>query len=201
MSEARNIRIEKPSDGVALVALGRPERLNALHRELFDALSETFERLSDGRSFHDIVLRAGAAGGDAGRAGSWGCWRYDPARRRQRDGIGLGERSNNKNYSTVHTRNARARRPSLRRGTSIKPISKKGAAGIRYPGARPRQRLKPAANVVTCREIRRLRSSRQLRNFAWRQLIMRYTIVRMREHIGSESIEHVPHSAARGSSR
>lgn len=66
MNETQKIRIEKPSDSVALVALSRPERLNALDQELFDALPETFERLAGDRSVRAVVLTGDGRGFCAG---------------------------------------------------------------------------------------------------------------------------------------
>jgi enoyl-CoA hydratase/carnithine racemase len=48
--------VERPEDGVVLVRLNRPERLNAIDEQLLAELLATFEELSEDRSAHVIVL-------------------------------------------------------------------------------------------------------------------------------------------------
>lgn len=65
---SREVLIERPEDGVAIVRLHRPEATNALSLSLQAQLSEAFTQLSADESVRVIVLTGGevvfAAGGD-----------------------------------------------------------------------------------------------------------------------------------------
>ena len=64
------LRISHPQDGVALVELNRPKRLNALNNELMRALGDALERFEADGTTRAVVIagdeRAFAAGADIG---------------------------------------------------------------------------------------------------------------------------------------
>ena len=64
------LRISHPQDGVALVELNRPKRLNALNNELMRALGDALERFAADGTTRAVVIagdeRAFAAGADIG---------------------------------------------------------------------------------------------------------------------------------------
>jgi enoyl-CoA hydratase len=56
------VLVDRPSDGVALLTLNRPEKYNALSTDLLRALVEALDRLADDTSLRALVLTgAGAA--------------------------------------------------------------------------------------------------------------------------------------------
>jgi hypothetical protein len=69
VGDESSIRVERVSDGVALVVLDRPEQLNALDADLFAALPEVFGRLADDEDTRVVILTgAGSAGATRPRA-------------------------------------------------------------------------------------------------------------------------------------
>ena len=64
---------ETKHDGIALLVLNRPEKLNALNNELSTALNEALTRIADDSSVNVVVVsgagRAFCAGGDLGAIG------------------------------------------------------------------------------------------------------------------------------------
>src|SRR5215470_6290224 len=67
------VLLERVQDGVAFLAMNRPEKLNALNNELATALNQAFERIGKDDSVRVVVLtgagRAFCAGGDLGMIG------------------------------------------------------------------------------------------------------------------------------------
>ncbi len=62
VGDESSIRVERASEGVALVVLDRPEQLNALDADLFAALPEVFGRLADDEDTRVVILTgAGSA--------------------------------------------------------------------------------------------------------------------------------------------
>src|SRR5215467_11278583 len=70
---AGTVLLESVEDGVALLIMNRPEKLNALNNELATALHQAFQRIGGDRSIRAVVLtgagRAFCAGGDLGTIG------------------------------------------------------------------------------------------------------------------------------------
>jgi 2-(1,2-epoxy-1,2-dihydrophenyl)acetyl-CoA isomerase len=70
---AGTVILQAKQDGIATVAMNRPDRLNALNTELAIALNETLGRLAEDASVNVVVLtgagRAFCAGGDLGALG------------------------------------------------------------------------------------------------------------------------------------
>jgi enoyl-CoA hydratase/carnithine racemase len=60
------LKIERPRDGVALLTLNRPDRLNALNQELVQALTEAFASITDDDSVRVVVLTGEGRGFCAG---------------------------------------------------------------------------------------------------------------------------------------
>jgi 2-(1,2-epoxy-1,2-dihydrophenyl)acetyl-CoA isomerase len=67
------VLLETIENGVALLVMNRPDKLNALNNELATALNRTFERIGHDESVRVVVLtgagRAFCAGGDLGAIG------------------------------------------------------------------------------------------------------------------------------------
>jgi 2-(1,2-epoxy-1,2-dihydrophenyl)acetyl-CoA isomerase len=67
------VLLESVQDGVALLVMNRPEKLNALNNELATALNRAFDRIGKDDSVRVVVLtgagRAFCAGGDLGMIG------------------------------------------------------------------------------------------------------------------------------------
>src|SRR5262245_23939890 len=67
------VLLESAENGVVLLVMNRPERLNALNAELASALQQAFERIGRDDSIRVVVLtgagRAFCAGGDLGAIG------------------------------------------------------------------------------------------------------------------------------------
>src|SRR5215471_3825725 len=67
------VLLESVANGVALLVMNRPDKLNALNHELATALSQAFERIGDNHAVRVVVLtgagRAFCAGGDLGAIG------------------------------------------------------------------------------------------------------------------------------------
>jgi enoyl-CoA hydratase/carnithine racemase len=65
--------LENKHDGVAVLMLNRPDKLNALNSELSTALNQALTRIAEDDSIHVVVLsgagRAFCAGGDLGAIG------------------------------------------------------------------------------------------------------------------------------------
>ncbi|MGB9464559.1 MAG: enoyl-CoA hydratase-related protein [Candidatus Acidiferrum sp.] len=65
--------IESKHDGIAILVMNRPDKLNALNGELSTALNEALSRIAEDNSIHVVVLtgagRAFCAGGDLGAIG------------------------------------------------------------------------------------------------------------------------------------
>src|SRR5215831_4171274 len=70
---AEAVLLESVQDGVALLVMNRPDKLNALNNELATALNLAFERIGRDLSIRAVVLtgagRAFCAGGDLGMIG------------------------------------------------------------------------------------------------------------------------------------
>jgi 2-(1,2-epoxy-1,2-dihydrophenyl)acetyl-CoA isomerase len=70
---AEAVLLESVQDGVALLVMNRPDKLNALNNELATALNLAFERIGGDLSIRAVVLtgagRAFCAGGDLGMIG------------------------------------------------------------------------------------------------------------------------------------
>lgn len=70
---AEAVLLESVQDGVALLVMNRPDKLNALNNELATALNFAFERIGGDLSIRAVVLtgagRAFCAGGDLGMIG------------------------------------------------------------------------------------------------------------------------------------
>src|SRR5262249_62012232 len=70
---AEAVLLESVQDGVALLVMNRPDKLNALNNELAAALNLAFERIGRDLSIRSVVLtgagRAFCAGGDLGGIG------------------------------------------------------------------------------------------------------------------------------------
>src|SRR5215471_6152762 len=70
---AGSVLLEQAQDGVAFLAMNRPEKLNALNNELATALDQAFERIGKDDTVRVVVLtgagRAFCAGGDLGMIG------------------------------------------------------------------------------------------------------------------------------------
>lgn len=70
---ATPVLLESVRDGIALLVMNRPEKLNALNNELATALNRAFERVGKDDSVKVVVLtgagRAFCAGGDLGMIG------------------------------------------------------------------------------------------------------------------------------------
>src|SRR5882724_10748765 len=92
---ASPVLLETIENGVALLVMNRPDKLNALNNELANALNQTFEKLGRNDAVRVVVLtgagRAFCAGGDLAaigkgraakdRSGEWsGCWSRDECR-------------------------------------------------------------------------------------------------------------------------
>ena len=60
------LRVEQPADGVTLVTLNRPERLNAINEEMMLELRSTFESLAVDRSTRVVVVTGEGRGFCAG---------------------------------------------------------------------------------------------------------------------------------------
>src|SRR5690606_6460658 len=67
-SRAPTVALESVGDGIALVLIQRPEKLNALDSRTIEALSEAFTKIADDDTLRVVILSgAGAAfcvGGD-----------------------------------------------------------------------------------------------------------------------------------------
>lgn len=65
---AGSVLLESAENGVALLVMNRPDKLNALNNELATALNEAFERIGEDPSIRAVILtgagRAFCAGGD-----------------------------------------------------------------------------------------------------------------------------------------
>src|SRR5271154_5228720 len=65
--------LESKHDGIALLVMNRPDKLNALNSDLSTALNEALARIAEDASVHVVVLsgagRAFCAGGDLGAIG------------------------------------------------------------------------------------------------------------------------------------
>src|SRR5271170_1149182 len=72
-ASAGPVVLETRHDGIALLVLNRPDKLNALNSELSTALNEALTRIADDSSVHVVVVsgagRAFCAGGDLGAIG------------------------------------------------------------------------------------------------------------------------------------
>lgn len=72
-ASAGPVLIEAIQDGIAALVLNRPDKLNALNKELSTALNEALARIADDESVHVVVLsgagRAFCSGGDLGAIG------------------------------------------------------------------------------------------------------------------------------------
>ncbi|MGB7284891.1 MAG: enoyl-CoA hydratase-related protein [Candidatus Acidiferrum sp.] len=67
------VLLEQKHDGIAVLVLNRPDKLNALNSELSTALNDALARIADDDSVHVVVLsgagRAFCSGGDLGAIG------------------------------------------------------------------------------------------------------------------------------------
>src|SRR5882762_10582370 len=70
---ASPVLLETIENGVALLVMNRPDKLNALNNELANALNQTFEKLGKNDAVHVVVItgagRAFCAGGDLAAIG------------------------------------------------------------------------------------------------------------------------------------
>lgn len=66
MPGENGVRVERPRDGVAVVVLDRPDRLNALDAPMFAALAEVFPSLDADASVHAVVVTGAGRGFCAG---------------------------------------------------------------------------------------------------------------------------------------
>ena len=51
-----NIRFQAENDGVALVSVNRPDKLNALNRETMGELADAFSRVRDDAGIHGLIV-------------------------------------------------------------------------------------------------------------------------------------------------
>ncbi|MBW0014486.1 enoyl-CoA hydratase/isomerase family protein [Mycobacterium sp.] len=66
MSMPSTLELDRPSDGVVVVRLNRPERLNAINEAMQTELGRALQDLTDDRSVHAVVLTGAGRGFCAG---------------------------------------------------------------------------------------------------------------------------------------
>ena len=64
------VEVSNPSQGIALVTLNRPDKLNAMTSELVESLHDTFDTIADEASVRVVVLTGAGRGFCAGLAPS-----------------------------------------------------------------------------------------------------------------------------------
>lgn len=62
MTDTAGVRVDRPCDGVAVVVLDRPERLNAIDEALFEALPAVFDELGGEADVRAVVLTGAGRG-------------------------------------------------------------------------------------------------------------------------------------------